>query len=118
MQTELLTEGIIVALIALAGALGTGWFKLRSDIHNARAATRKVDQEQTATSAIARAELERLLMARIDQLQQHITTLEARVAAKDQRIAELEKRVDELESENARLKAELAQLCEEKQHGR
>lgn len=109
-----ITEGIIVALVVLAGGMVKGWFDLKG-------ALRKADQEATATGAIARAELERLLMARIDQLQIHITALEERITLKDARIAELEKRVDELEVERdqwkdeaAQLRAELAKICKEK----
>ncbi len=109
-----LTEQIIVAILTCAGTLAVGWFGLRGVI-------RKSQQEEMATNTTARVELERLLMARIDQLQQHITALEARIAAKDARIVELERRVDELEhekdewqTERAQLKAELARLCAQK----
>lgn len=105
-----LTEGIILALITFAGTLVTGWYGFRGML-------RKADQEATATDATARAELERLLMARIDQLQDHIAKLELRIAAKDDRIQELEHRVDELETENARLRAELARICGERSGG-
>lgn len=113
-----LTEQIIVAFVTMAGTLGVGWLTLRGVL-------RKADQEATATGAIARAELERLLMARIDQLQIHITALEERITLKDARIAELETRVDELEAERdqwkneaAQLRAELAKICGERQTGK
>ncbi len=102
-----LTEQIIVAILTCAGTLAVGWLGLRGVM-------RKAQQEEAATNTTARLELERLLMARIDQLQQHIAALEARIAAKDERIQELEKRVDELEGENARLKAELERICKER----
>ena len=110
-----------MALVTAAGTLAVGWLGLRGVM-------RKAQQEEAATNTTARLELERLLMARIDQLQQHIAALEARVAAKDARIGELEKRVDELETELAkhraerdwwrgeaeRLKARLEDLCNER----
>jgi len=97
-----------MALVTAAGTLAVGWLGLRGVM-------RKAQQEEAATNTTARLELERLLMARIDQLQQHIAALEARIAAKDERIQELEARVDELEAENTRLKAELERICRGKQ---
>ena len=102
-----LTEQLIMAVMTAAATLGVGWLTLRGVV-------RKAQQEEMATNATARVELERLLMARIDQLQQHISALEARITAKDARIQELETRVDELEAENARLKAELERICKER----
>lgn len=102
-----LTEGIVVAIIALVAAWGGSWI-------TAGVASRKVNQEERETEATAQAELRRDLMARIEQLQAHIAKLEERIAAKDGRIATLEGRVTELESENARLRAELARICSER----
>lgn len=123
-----LTE-IIVALIGLAGILGGGWWKFTSDMqrmrHESQTAQRKAALEEMATNTTARLELEKLLMARIDQLQAHIAALEARITTKDARIAELERRVDELEREKdqwelerAQLKGELARLCAERHMGK
>ena len=102
-----LTEGIIVAVLALVTAWGGSWI-------TARVSSRKVGQEERETEANAQAELRRDLMARIDQLQAHIAKLEERISAKDNRIATLEGRVTELETENARLRAELARICGER----
>ena len=125
MENVTLTEGIIVAILALATAWGGAWL-------SARSSTRQVQQKRDADAAIAQAErakieaseqaeLRRDLMARIDQLQAHIIKLEDRITAKDARIMTLETRVDELEAENGRkdveittLRAELARICAEK----
>jgi len=125
MENVTLTEGIIVALLAMATAWGGSWL-------TARASSRQVQQQRDAAEAIAQAErakieaseqaeLRRDLMARIDQLQAHIAKLEDRITAKDARIMTLETRVDELEAENGRkdgeittLRAELARICAEK----
>lgn len=108
------TEGIIVALLALSGALAKGWLDLRGMI-------RKNQQEEMAINTTARLELERLLMARIDQLQTHLRTNEEALGAVRVEVATLREenaclriRVRDLEAENAALRAELKRICAER----
>jgi septal ring factor EnvC (AmiA/AmiB activator) len=115
------TEGIIVALLALSGALAKGWFDLRGMI-------RKNQQDEMAVNTTARLELERLLMARVDQLQKHLQENEQDLKAAQQDLramgtevatlreenAALRGRVRDLETENAALRAELKRICGER----
>ena len=114
-----------MAIITAAATLGVGWLGLRGVL-------RKAAQDETATNTTARLELERLLMARVDQLQKHLQENEEdlkttrmdlkatqaeldetreEVATLREENAALRGRVRDLETENAALRAELKLIC-------
>lgn len=119
------TEAVIVALVTGVVTLGGAWWRFRADL-------RKSAQEEMATNATARLELERLLMARVGQLQKHLQENEEdlkttrmdlkatqaeldetreEVATLREENAALRGRVRDLETENAALRAELKRIC-------
>lgn len=116
------TEAIILALIAMAGAAIGGWCKLWGDMRRMKldyqAKIHKTDQEQTATNVAARLEFEKLTLQRIDQLTEHLSSNEQELTALRGEVATLREenvglraRVRDLEKENATLRAELARIC-------
>jgi septal ring factor EnvC (AmiA/AmiB activator) len=120
-MSQWVTEGIVVALLVLTGGLAKGWFDLRGMI-------RKSQQEEMAINTTARLELERLLIARVDQLQKHVRENEEELDAAREELhgvreevatlraenATLRIRVRDLETENATLRAELKRICAER----